>query len=179
MIVSSIAVGDVFMGTTGNRMTILEIECGFDEDEDRWETSIRYELFVAATNLSLPITEKARAVVQNLSSGDFCSQLHASGNVTTSDTAVSNGNNISVLANNFLINAAKYGMSPSDLDKTVKLMYPGGTCSTKYQIVGAAPNKRLRPIVVEGPGGGLKYITVDQAKEGIELYKRRKVRKVK
>jgi hypothetical protein len=31
VIVKSISVGDVFLGTTGNRLTVLEILCEFDD----------------------------------------------------------------------------------------------------------------------------------------------------
>jgi len=174
MIVKSIAVGDIFLNVNGNRLTILEIECGLDEDEGRWETSIKYELCITGTGDQIPITEKARAVVQSLSTDDFYSQVHASGNVTQSSTIKPVGN--SVLQNDFIANAGRYGMDASDLGRTLML---GGADRTKYQIVGAQLSKGAkplsRPIVVEGPSGGLKRITVDQAKEGLDLYTRRKV----
>jgi hypothetical protein len=171
VIVKSIAVGDIFLGTTGNRLTVLEIGCEFDDHENRWETSIKYDWFVAGTGISLPVTEKARTVVQMLSTSDFYSQVDASGNVTKSNTIHPTGN--SVIQNDFIANAVKYGLSPSDLGRTVLL---GETGRTKYQIVGAKPRNRTRPIVVEGASGGLRRFTVAEVKEGLDLYNKRMVR---
>lgn len=173
MIVKSIAVGDVFLGTTGNRLTVLEIGCEFDDHENRWETSIKYDWFVATTGVSLPFptTEKARTVVQMLSTKDFYSQVHASGKVTQSNIIKPTGN--SEIQNDFIANAVKYGLSPSDLGRTALLGYTG---RSKYQIVGAKPRSRLRPIVVEGPSGGLRRFSVDDVKEGLKLYSSRQVK---
>src|SRR6516162_1393425 len=83
MIVKSIAVGDMFLNVNGDRVTILEIECGLDEDENRWETSIKYERF--SNGVSAKITEKARVVVQMLGGNEFYSQVYPSGDVTKSN----------------------------------------------------------------------------------------------
>jgi hypothetical protein len=167
MIVKSIDVGDVFLSVTGNRWTITEIGCEFDGDENRWETSIKYNLFDASGGVSYQVTEKARVVVQSLNTDAFYTQVRASGDVTQSVTIKPTGN--SVLQNDFIANAARYGMSPSDLGRTAIL---GGS---KYQIVGAKPGNRTKPIMVEGPSGGLRRATPDDVKAGLELFNSRKV----
>jgi hypothetical protein len=169
MIVKSIAVGDMFLNVNGDRVTILEIECGLDEDENRWETSIKYERF--SNGVSAKITEKARVVVQMLGGNEFYSQVYPSGDVTKSNVIKPRGN--STLQNNFIEVSIKYGLLPSDIGRTV--MRDG----SKYQIVGAKLSRGVRPlerpIVVEGPGGGLRRFSVDEVKEGLELYKNRRV----
>jgi hypothetical protein len=168
--VKSIVVGDIFLSVTGNRWTITEIECGLNEDEDRWETSIRFDLFVASTGLTHSVTEKARIVVQTLSTDGFYTQVHASGDVTQSNVIKPTGN--SVIQNNFIEIATKYGLSPSDLGRTI--MRNG----SKYQIVGERLHKEgpmvsPYPIIVEGSGGELKRFSVDEVKKGLELYNSR------
>lgn len=168
MIVKSIDIGDVFLSVTGDRWTITGIGCALDEDENRWETSINYDLFDASSGHSYPVVDKARAVVQSLNTDAFYSQVSTSGDVTQSVTIKPKGD--SVFQNDFIANATKYGLLPSDLGRTA-ILFSGA----KYQIVGAKPKNRTKTIVVEGSSGGLRRATPDEVKAGLELFRTRKV----
>ena len=159
--VKSIRVGDVFMRVMGNRWTITEIWCAFDEDAGRWETMIKYEAFDGDTGIS-QVIEKARIVLQSLKADIFYSQEHVSGEVTQLDTFKSTCH--SVFQNDFIANADRYGLAQSDLGRTILVN------EKKYQVVGAKPQDNTHPIVVESESGKLYRFSSNVVKRGLDLF---------
>jgi hypothetical protein len=63
----------------------------------------------------------------------------------------------------FINNASRYGMQPSDLGRKICI---GRSRTRKYTIIGAKPRNWKMPILVEWKRGGVYKISVDRAKAG-------------
>jgi argonaute-like protein implicated in RNA metabolism and viral defense len=142
------------------------MRCAYDEDEKRWETEIEYERTLSVGGVSFKVSEKARLFVQMVNSDDFYAHVDKSGKITASQVIKPTN---SSHGTNFVMHAIKFGFEKSDLGRTLFL----ATGTTKYQIVGIDLKARKKKVMVEGPTGCIRRISVQDAKDGLNRFNTR------
>ena len=181
--ITRVEVGDQFWHReTRTLLRVLKIwfEC---VDDNRWETSVTW-LVKPLSDQDHQVTAKAREFVQALRHGGYTSIFRgelgeeeedfsfdpnlpptASGSLPPSTgTTVAVDSKVQMWEEDFRRNAAKYGLSPSDLGRRVTL---NPKKPRHFTIIGAKPRNWKMPILVRGKRGGVYKITAERAKKGL------------
>jgi len=168
----SVEVGDRFE-SIGTKTTLLVVKIWFEFSlaDERWETSVTWET-KSRSGDSFRVSAKGREFVQNLKSGSFVRVSKAEESSSNGATAAptlpvfppSNDIRKQQWEEDFRRNAAKYGLSPSDLGRKVTL---NPRKPRHFTIVGAKPRNYKMPILVQGKRGGVYKITAVKAKAGL------------
>ena len=168
--IHSVEVGDQFESTkTADTLEVIKIWFEFCPDDKRWETSVTWSVNF---NGAFQLSGKARDFVKTLQESSFVrvnkDGERSSNGVTTTlspTPSVSSPDlKLKRWEDDFRKNAARYGLSSSDLGRKIKL---GANRPRNFVIVGAKPSNYKMPILVKGKRGGIYKITAKQAKDGL------------
>jgi hypothetical protein len=168
----SVEVGDQFISDlTKTALKVVKIWFEFSVADERWETSVTW-VTESKSGDSFRVSGKGREFVQNLKSGSFgrlskAAESPSNDKTTTPTLPVfppSTDIRKQQWEEDFRRNAAKYGLSPSDLGRKVTL---NPRKPRHFTIIGAKPRNYKMPILVQGKRGGVYKITAAKAKAGL------------
>ena len=179
----SVNVGDRFSSIVKSTVyEVVRVWFEFSLVDQRWETSVTWDV-KPRNGSSYRLSDKARQFVMRLKEDGYIRDgvvLPESKKEVTSGplagaplpSAPKAGTNSTLSTDpkrqqwreDFIKNASRYGLLPTDLDRRIRL---GSTRPRSFTIIGCKPRNWKMPILVQGKRGGIYKITAEKAKAGL------------
>jgi hypothetical protein len=169
----SVKRGDQFGSIGTATLEVVDIWCEFNQEDQRWETSVAWDAKGLPPGTQR-FSAKGRDFIKTLRDGNLVrlngEKVKESPSFSTTTVQTSSSVTTGVVVDpkrkmwedDFRRHATKYGLSPSDLGRKVRL--GRRRCFT---IIGAKPRNWKMPILVKGPRGGVYKLPAEKVKAGL------------